>query len=167
MLILRAQAGDGDALDALICLHYDAVYAYCYRHTGQRELAQDLAQDAFVRMLSSIGRYRHYGMFLNYMYVIAGNLCRDWMRKKKPLYSDALEEAAADARDAAEALAVKEAIIGLPFAERNAVILHYYHDRKVKDIARISKSTVAMTKYHLRRAYAKLRLALEEDDHAP
>lgn len=161
--ILRVQAGDGDALADLIDEHYARVYAYCFRHCGDRELAQDLTQDAFVKMLAGIDRYNHYGKFLNYMYVIAGNLYKDWLKKKRPDYREHLPEAGQVDADLADAILVRAAVGSLPFAERNAIILRYYHDCKVEEIARITKSSVPMTKYRLRQASSKLKRMLKEE----
>lgn len=69
-------------LEALVLAHYEEIYAYCWRHLGQRELAQDLTQTAFLRFWQHRDRYTHDGRELNYLYTIAGNLCKDWFKRK-------------------------------------------------------------------------------------
>ena len=85
-----------DELEALVLAHYDTIYAYCWRHVGQRELAQDLTQTAFLRFWQNRDRYRHDGRELNYLYTIAGNLCKDWCKRKKPVALEDLPESQRD-----------------------------------------------------------------------
>jgi RNA polymerase sigma factor (sigma-70 family) len=164
-MISQIQDGDSSLLDDLIRMHYGSVFAYCYRHTGNKDLAQDLAQDTFVKMLNGIGNYKHYGQFQNYLYVIAGNVCKDYFKKKKPIYMDELPEQPDCEDNLAEAIAVRMVIAALPFVERNVIVLRYYHNCKISDVARITHATVAVTKYRLRCATAKLRTMLEEGEH--
>ncbi len=55
-----------DELEALMTAHYGEIYAYCWRHVGQRELAQDLTQTTFLRFWQNRDRYAHDGRALNY-----------------------------------------------------------------------------------------------------
>lgn len=159
-IIAEIQSGQADKLGPLIEAHYGKIFAYCYRHTGDKELAQDLTQDTFLKMLDHIHKYEHYGKFQNYLYVIAGNVCKDYFKKKKPLYADTLTEDMVSESNLEEILAVQAAIGGLPFPERNAILLQYYHGCSIHEIATITNSTVPVTKYRLRRAKIKLQKIL-------
>lgn len=90
-MILQIQAGHRELLELLIKKHYETVYGYCYRRIGERGAAQDLTQDVFVRVVQNLDNYRHHGKFLNYLFVVAGNLCRDYCKKHKPVYVDDLD----------------------------------------------------------------------------
>ena len=59
-----------------------------------------------------------------------------------------------------EMVAVRTAIDGLPFQERNVILLQYYHDCNICEIAAITNATIPITKYRLRRAKAKLQKML-------
>ena len=63
--------------EALVEQHYQSIYSYCFRHVGERELAQDLTQTAFLNFWRNRARYRRQGKALNYLYTIAGNLYRE------------------------------------------------------------------------------------------
>ena len=76
---------DEEYRDRLIRENYADIYAYCFRHLGHRETAEDLTQETFLRFLRNVERYREYGKIKNYLYVIAGNVIRDHYRKPKEL----------------------------------------------------------------------------------
>ena len=149
------------AAEEIIRRHYDAIFAYCYRHTGDREAAQDLTQETFLRMLKSFDKYTHYDKLQNFLYVIARNACKDYFKKQKPIYLAELPLQTAKENDTDTALTVRAAVLTLPFKERDAVILKYYHDCTTQQIAEITGATLAVTKYRLRRATQKLREALK------
>lgn len=153
-------------LEALIEEHYQSIYAYCYRHVGQRELAQDLTQMTFLRLWQGRERYHHDNRLLNYLYTIAGNLCRDWFRSRKNL---SLEEnlpqpATAEHPDLDTSLMVRKALASLPFEQRNTAILHYYHGFTAAEISRITKVPIPTVRYRLHRAVKQLQTLLKEDD---
>lgn len=153
-------------MEALVEEHYQAVYAYCYRHVGDRELAQDLTQTTFLRFWQNLPRYRHQDKLQNYLYTVAGNLCRDWYKRRRPLLLEDLPPGAvslaAPAHDADTALAVQAALAGLPFEQRNALILYYGHGFTAAEVAAITRTTTATVRYRLRRAAARLRELLED-----
>ncbi len=85
--------------------------------------------------------------------MVAGNLCRDFYKKKK-FYS--LEDVELQAEEegfvkAEQALAVKEALDRLPELEREIIYLRFYQDRKIKDIAKILDLKLSTVKYHLKK----------------
>lgn len=150
--------------ETLVEQHYQSIYAYCCRHVADRELAQDLTQSTFLRFWQNRERYRHHGKALNYLYTIAGNLCRDWFKRKKPVYLEELpEEPSSPAADRDTALAVRAALAALPFKERDVVLLHYYHGLKAAEIAAVTHSTSPAVRYRLRRAEELLRELLKEE----
>lgn len=54
--------------------------------------AQDVTQETFLLFFEKIERYRSYGKALNYLYVTARNVCRDYWKKKKPIYLEEMKE---------------------------------------------------------------------------
>lgn len=154
-------------LEALVLAHYEEIYAYCWRHVGQRELAQDLTQTAFLRFWQNRDRYTHDGRELNYLYTIAGNLCKDWFKRKKPVAIEELPEAQRDPAvpppDRDTALTVRAALAALPFAQRNAVLLYYDRGFTAPEIAAITHTTVPTVRYRLLRATRRLRELLKEE----
>lgn len=162
-LVRKLKKGDRDSLNDLFDRYYDKIYGYCYRHVNHRENAQDLTQEVFLRVCRHISDYRHYGKFENYLYVIAGNLCKDYYKKKKMLsfeeiVTEKMEPGFAKAEDE---IVVTEALKKLPELEREIVLLRYYQELKIKDIAVILDMKVSTTKYHLKCAQEMLGSWLE------
>lgn len=163
-IIEQIKNGKLELFDELIKKHYNNVYHYCYRHVNGKYTAQDLTQDVFIRVINNIDKYKHYGKFENYLYVIASNICKDYCKKKKPIYLNDLEINHQDSELSGleDRILIKSALQKLPEVEREVVILKYYHDCKYKDIARIMNASVSVTKYRMSRALSKLKDYLSE-----
>ncbi|MCC0679486.1 RNA polymerase sigma factor [Clostridioides sp. ES-S-0005-03] len=162
-IIAQIKTGKKELFDTLIEKYYNSVYCYCYRHVDNQMTAQDLTQDVFVTVIKNISNYKHYGKFENYLYVIARNRCKDFWKKKQPLYLESLdkEESKQELVDVENKIFVKEALTKLPETEFEVVILRYYHDLKFKDIAKIMDSSVSVTKYRMSMALKKLEVYME------
>lgn len=143
--------------------YYTKIYEYCFRHVSNRETAQDLAQDVFVKAFSAIDGYSDYGKILNYLYVIAKNLCTDHYRKKKTISFDDLDlyEGEDEMSKREDVLVVRNALRKLSDIEREIVILRFYQDLKIKDIATIMGMTLSTTKYHLKKGIQELERCLK------
>lgn len=89
--IRKLKMGDKESVNCVFEQYYDKVYGYCYRHVTHRETAQDLTQEVFLRVFKHMEDYRHYGKFENYLYVIAGNLCKDFYKKNRFLSLEEME----------------------------------------------------------------------------
>lgn len=160
----KLKNGDKEGVYIAFDAYYDKIYGYCYRHVNHRETAQDLTQEVFLRVLLHLENYRHYGKFENYLYVIAGNLCRDYYRKRRVLSLEDLElqkEEQGFARTE-EQLVVEQALKKLPEQEREIILLRFYQDLKIKDIAKILGLKLSTVKYHLKRAQERLEDELKD-----
>ena len=86
-LIADAQRGDLKAFDALVLRHQQEVFAVAVRMLGDRDEAQDVAQDAFVRAYRSIGAFRGDAKLSTWLVSITMNLCRNrrrwWARRRR------------------------------------------------------------------------------------
>lgn len=160
----KLKNGDKEGLYIAFDAYYDKIYGYCYRHVNHRETAQDITQEVFLRVLLHLENYRHYGKFENYLYVIAGNLCRDYYRKRRVLSLEDLElqkEESGFARTE-EQLVVGQALKKLSEQEREIILLRFYQDLKIKDIAKILGLKLSTVKYHLKRAQERLEDELKD-----
>ena len=83
ILAQRARNGDKGALDKLVRKHYPQIYNYIYRYTGNKELAEDLTQETFLKLTRAIGRYVPAAKFATFLYRIAQNTIIDHYRCKK------------------------------------------------------------------------------------
>lgn len=79
-LVARAVAGERSAYNRLVLAYQDRILALCMRLLGNREEAQEAAQDAFVRAYEHLGTFRGDAMFSTWIYQIASNACRNRRR---------------------------------------------------------------------------------------
>src|SRR5947199_5342189 len=103
-LVERAQAGDRDALEELYLIHFDRIYSYLHIAVGNRQDAEDLTTQTFLRMLESIGRFR-WGRapFSAWLFRIAHNLAMDHFRANRRVQPvEEVPEPAETAVDSAE-----------------------------------------------------------------
>ena len=170
-LIAEIRRGSQAAMEVLVRRHYRAVFAYIYRRIGDYHAAFDLAQEVFIRMLQALPSYREGGKFEAWLLKIAVNRCRDYVRS--PVCAQRAEARELDeafcapdnVTDLFEASlsrrAVREAVLALPDDQREAVILHYYHGYKLREIAAVTGAKEATVKSRVYQALSKLKRKLE------
>lgn len=168
-LIRQIKSGDTDALNALIQQHYDDVYTYCYRRLGNRHDAQDVTQDVFFHFCRNFDAYSQTGKLKNYLYVIAHNLCINAMQKNAPISVEDVEEKMSSNDDASEEKietddSVQAALNELPQDQKEVIILRFYHDLKLREIAQIMNSRLSATKYRLGQGLKTLSKLLSKED---
>ena len=142
----RPQTDLVSSLDELFRRHRARVVAWCYRLTGDRDLAPDLAQDVFVKAYSSLDMFRRDSKFTTWLYVIARNRCRDEARARATRRREAPEDemvdmpselnealAALDARDARHVVRTLMDEV-LDETEKRVMTLHYGHDMRLDAI---------------------------------
>ena len=78
LLICRMKNGDEQAIDTFVRKYYPSILRYCHLHIHDPVYAEDATQETFARFFQTLPQYRHYGKAMNYLYVIAANLCRDY-----------------------------------------------------------------------------------------
>ncbi len=83
LLIRRMKDGDDEAIEEFVRKYYPAVLRYCMLRVDDAGYALDAVQETFERFFRNFARYRHYGKAVNYLYVIAGNVCRDYYRNRR------------------------------------------------------------------------------------
>jgi len=133
------------ALDELFRRHRSRITGWCYRLSGDRDLAPDLAQDVLIKAYASLHTFRRDSKFTTWLYVIARNRCRDEARARatarrdargvfdqpSPELNDAL--AALDARDARTIVQTLMKDV-LDDTEQRVMTLHYGHDMQLDAI---------------------------------
>ncbi len=83
LLIQKMKRGSENAFDLFVRKYYEEIFKYCNCHCLDTSYAEDLTQETFLRFFEKLSDYRYMGKTLNYLYTIAGNLCRDYYRKTK------------------------------------------------------------------------------------
>src|SRR5688572_13076715 len=82
-LVDRVKGGDADSFNQLILRWERPIYALAYRVIGREEDARDVCQDTFLRAYRALPGFKGQAKFSSWLYRIALNLCRDWMRKQR------------------------------------------------------------------------------------
>jgi RNA polymerase sigma-70 factor (ECF subfamily) len=91
-LMARYQQGDVGAFEVLLGRHRRSVYHFIYRFTGNKDLAEDLLQDVFIRLVQSAATFERRSRLTTWLYTIARNLCIDFLRKKKHRNAASLDQ---------------------------------------------------------------------------
>ena len=92
LLTQKMRMGDEKAVEAFVTKYYGQILRYCRLRIGDYGYAEDAAQETFERFFRNFSQYRHYGRAANYLYVIAGNLCKDFYRKNREIALEELSE---------------------------------------------------------------------------
>jgi RNA polymerase sigma-70 factor (ECF subfamily) len=81
-LIKKAQQGDAQAFEQLLELHYDTLFRFAYKWCGNREDAEDVTQQACIKLARSLGQFRFESAFSSWLYRVVVNCARDWGRNQ-------------------------------------------------------------------------------------
>lgn len=170
--------GDHNAFGEIVEIYKDKVFQICFRMLGNRQEAEDLAQEAFVRAYVNIQSFNITMKFSTWLYRIATNLCIDRLRKKKPDYYLDAEVAGTEglnmysqiASDMAkpeeevESLELQETIqveiMKLPEKYRSVIVLKYIEELSLKEISEILDLPVGTVKTRIHRGREALRKQL-------
>jgi RNA polymerase sigma-70 factor, ECF subfamily len=176
-IISAVLGGDADAYAMLINRYQQPIYSLTYRMTGSHADAADLAQDAFIKAYEQLYRFREGKKFFPWLYTIALNQTRNFLRKNKSQKTVAIGECeqhtgldyAAQQEDKMcaelDSRRLQGALTKLPWEYREAVILRYREELPMEDIAAALSISVSGAKMRVHRGLKKLREILELDDH--
>ena len=166
-LMVRLARGDQSALAVLIQRHQQRAVSLAYRVTGDWPLAEDVGQEAFLRVWRSARRYRPQALFTTWLYRIVVNLCLDASRKRRSIPADppdGMETRVVEPPTALErqsrAAAVQAAVAHLPERQRVALVLHKFSGLPVRAVAEATGWSEPSVESLLIRSYAALRQSL-------
>ena len=143
-LVIQAQNGDRNAFSKLVRAHSQGVLNVVYRMCGDRDLAEDAAQEAFIRAWLKLSSYRPKVSFKSWLYRIAVNAALDMLRKEKHILPKAVEDLKLrDANPGPEAILasneradlITKAVATLPNASRAVLVLREYEELSYNEIA--------------------------------
>lgn len=167
-LIARAQDGDRHAFGELVTRYRKRVVNLVYRICGDADVAQDMAQEAFIRAWSKLPSYRPRSAFANWLYRIATNATLDLLRRERktvnvddlPLKAPGSSlEASLEAKDQAEI--VRQAVLSLPPASRTVLVLREYQAFSYKEISETLGIPIGTVMSRLNYARERLSQVLE------
>jgi RNA polymerase sigma-70 factor (ECF subfamily) len=155
-LAVRLADGDELALRELLRRYEDRLARFLHRQTGGRDV-DDLYQETWLRVVQHAERFDPQRRFSTWLFQIAVNLCRDWHRRPppepRPLDS---ETAAAELERSDAAIDAARLLSTLPDAQREVVVLRYYHDMTEDEVATILDIPRGTVKSRLHQAIARL-----------
>ena len=162
--MLAVAQGDRDAFEQIILRHQQTAWAVAKRFLGDPTEAEDVAQDAFLKILAAAPRYRPSAAFRTFLIRVVSRLCMDRARKMHPVYTDQPPELPASDPSAPQAalraerdIAIRRALDALPPAQRMALVLRYYEDLDYRAIAEAMDTTEKAVERLLARARASLK----------
>lgn len=167
-LIRRIQNGQKEYLNEIAGKYYDDIYYFCCYRTGSWEDAYDLTQETFLRFIRYVGHYR-YRNLKGYLLTIAMNLCREYMGGRSRSYSDMESDGYVQAERKSEekteeSMLLADALMQLPQAQREAVILHHFYGYKNREISHMTGASCAAVKSRIRQGLEKLKRLLDQKD---
>lgn len=161
-LVRLATGGDLDAFEELIRGLQRRVYGFAYQHLRDADEAHDLAQEIFVKLFRNLARYDDTRPFEPWFWKLAANTTINYRRKRIPLPAEPAEDAAVAETRSAHDPTLVDALAQLDPGYRLPVLLHYYADLPLEQVAVTLNLSVAAVKSRLHRARAQLRNTLAE-----
>jgi RNA polymerase sigma-70 factor, ECF subfamily len=177
-LVARSIGGDMESFNQLVVRWERPIYALAYRVIGREEDARDVCQETFLRAFRSINGFRGQAKFSSWLYRIALNLCRDWIRRERrsptvqaPEGVDVIELAAEQGpTESIEDLVsrqdvgrcVQVAMQALSEDQRTAIILKEYQGLTFQEIADLLGCPLSTVKTRLYQGLTVLRRELEK-----
>jgi len=178
-LVARSMGGDAESFNQLILRWERPIYALAYRVIGREEDARDVCQETFLRAFRALPGFKGQAKFSSWLYRIALNLCRDWIRRQRraPVMQmpegvdpgelvaergpvESIEELVARRQLSG---VVEEAMALLPEEQRTAIILKEYHGMTFQEIADMQGCPLSTVKTRLYQGLTVLRRHLEKN----
>ena len=178
-LVARSVGGDAESFNELIRRWERPIYALAYRLIGREEDARDVCQETFLRAFRALPGFKGQAKFSSWLYRIALNLCRDWIRRQRRAPVMQMPEGVEPTELAAErgpvesieelvgrrqlSTVVEEAMTLLPEEQRTAIILKEYHGMTFQEIADMQGCPLSTVKTRLYQGLTVLRRHLERN----
>ena len=164
-LVERAQSNDMLAYERLYEMHVGRVFALCVRLCNDRDMAEDLAQEAFVLAWRKLDSFRGDSAFGSWLYRITTNTVLSYLRKQKPFKNsldiDEIEEQG-QKEDIGLRMSLDDAIAGLPDGARAVFVLYSLEGHTHDEIAELLGIAQGSSKAQLHRARQLLQARLSD-----
>ena len=174
-LVVLSTAGDPDSFNQLVVRWERPIFALAYRVLGREEDARDVCQETFLRAFRALKGFKGQAKFSSWLYRIALNLCRDWMRRERrtpmvtPLDADTEPVPLTGSVETAEELVVRRdlgrviarAMTALSEEQRTTIVLKEYHGLTFQEIADLQGCPLSTVKTRLYQGLSVLRRQLQ------
>lgn len=169
--------GNLEAFNSLVDCYQSAVYSLSYRLLGNREAAEDAAQETFLSAFRALGRFAG-GNFRSWLLRIAANECKDELRRRKRKDALSLDEIFGRTESPIEihhpseraeirveehemSAGIERILLNLPFEQRQAILLVDIYDFHYEEVATMTLSSIGTIKSRIHRGRQRLRELFE------
>ncbi|MBX4263742.1 RNA polymerase sigma factor [Clostridium estertheticum] len=167
-LIRRMKRGDESAVNDFVKQYNNEIYKYCYYRLSDKWQAEDVTQDTFISFFKHFNSYIHKGKAKNYLYIIAGNLCKNEYKKHKEISACHVEDKIMNLKEVQEEIVLKvsleQEISRLPKEFKEVILLYYFQNLKIREIAEILNINVSLVKYRLSESKKLLQKSIDKED---
>ena len=174
-LVVLSTAGDTDSFNQLVVRWERPIFALAYRVLGREEDARDVCQETFLRAFRALKGFKGQAKFSSWIYRIALNLCRDWIRRERrsppltTLDTDTEPASVTGPVETAEERAVRRdlgrvmtrAMTALSEEQRTTIVLKEYHGLTFREIADLQGCPLSTVKTRLYQGLGVLRRQLQ------
>ncbi len=149
-------------LDSIYLEYKDYIFRTCILYLKDYHLAEDCTQNVFIKIYRKIHTFKRKSSLKTWITGICINTCKDMIKKKR--YIESIDETIPDTdTDVESQMSVTEAVMSLPLKIREVVILYYYREFTMKEVAEFTHTKISNVEYRLRRARALLKDMLGDD----
>lgn len=172
--IKQLRRGDQAALEAIIKRWYQPILRYASRRLLDDALGAEIAQETFARLLENLPEYRGKQQLGSYLFTIARNLINDAFRRPPPdmpgeetfAALPGAQSPAISIERAESAETVRRLLRLLPDSQREAIVLRYYENKKLLEIARLTGANLSTVKSRIRQGLRRMQKALQEEGYS-
>ena len=158
-LIKQAVNGDKSAFEALLQDYYDVMFKMAFKYCGNRQDAEDITQNACIKLARHIGSFKGESAFSSWVYRLVVNTAKDFFRSKKPETTLEAKNACATASDAetkAYANEILQQVYELPENEKTALLLVVSEGLTHKEAAAVMECKESTISWYIHEARKKL-----------
>jgi RNA polymerase sigma-70 factor (ECF subfamily) len=178
LLLLQVRQGNRTAFGDMVRRYQNAVFSVCYRLTGNRQEAEDMSQQAFIRAYERLHTFDAERPFLPWMRRVAANVCLNQMEQRQAEMVDveSVQETLSTSSQSDPALRIAQqettarlyaAVVALPVAYRAVIELRHFQELSYEEISEMLKLPLNTIKSHLFRARKLLAEALHDERPEP
>lgn len=176
-LVIRSQANDSDAFAELYALTYRHIYNYAGHYLRDSFLAQDAVQETYISVLKNIKNIKDPSLFVAWLNQICFHVCFDMYKKNNRHYGDTSSELLEFMKDdypkhnpedsyekKDEVQSLQNAIQALPFNEQQVIVMRYYNEMKLEEIAAALRCSRSSVKRYLASGRDRLKALLGKEE---
>lgn len=172
-IIRWVQEGNHQAFSSLVDKYRDIVFSIALKVLRNREDAEEIAQETFIKAFQSIGTFKGNSKFSTWLYSITYNNCMSELRKKKISFAsledvprrEAIDSLHGDNAEEIRVDCLQRALKDLPAGDYTLILLYYYEGQSIEEISTVTGLSESNVKIKLFRARKRLQTSMENLSH--